>query len=55
MTLAEAVKKIEEKFLSDGLDKTEFRGEITFSVVAERLHDIARFCRDELGFKALRH
>ncbi|MCX6957004.1 MAG: NADH-quinone oxidoreductase subunit C [Verrucomicrobiae bacterium] len=53
MTLAEAVKKIEEKFLSDGLDETEFRGEITFSVVAERLHDIARFCRDELGFNML--
>ncbi len=53
MTLAEAVKKVEEKFSSDGLDKKEFRGEITFSVIPERLHDIARFCRDELGFNML--
>lgn len=53
MTLAEAVQKIEEKFLSDILDKKEFRGEQTISVLTERLHDIARFCRDELGFDML--
>lgn len=53
MTLAEAVKKIEEKFLSDVLDKKEFRGEITLTVITERLHDLARFCRDELGFDML--
>jgi len=53
MTLAEATKKIEDHFTSDVLDKKEFRGEITFSVISERLHDIARFCRDELGFNML--
>lgn len=53
MTLAEAIKKIEERFSSDVLDKKDFRGETTFSVVAERLHDIARFCRDELRFDML--
>ncbi len=53
MTLAEAAKKIEENFLSEILDKKEFRGETTFHVATERLHDIARFCRDELGFNML--
>jgi NADH-quinone oxidoreductase subunit C len=53
MTLAEAAKKIEETFLSDVLDKKEFRGETTLSVARERLHDVASFCRDELGFDML--
>lgn len=53
MTLSETVKKIEENFLSGILAKKEFRGEQTLSVVAERLHDVARFCRDELGFDML--
>lgn len=53
MTLTEAVKKIEEKFLSDVLDKKEFRSEQTLSVTTERLHDVACFCRDELGFNML--
>ncbi|MBM3856625.1 MAG: NADH-quinone oxidoreductase subunit C [Verrucomicrobia bacterium] len=53
MTLPEAVQKIEEKFSSDILDKKEFRGETTFNVASERLHELARFCRDELGFEML--
>ena len=53
MTLPEAVKKIEEKFSSDLLEKKEFRDEQTLTIVAERLHEIASFCRDELGFNML--
>lgn len=53
MILTDAIGKIEGRFSSDVLGKKEFRGEITFSVPAERLHDIARFCRDELGFDML--
>lgn len=53
MTLDQAITRIDEHFSSDILEKKEFRGEITFNVVAERLHDIAQFCRDELGFDML--
>ena len=34
-------------------DKTEFRGETTFRVEREDLRDVAKFCRDELGFDYL--
>jgi NADH-quinone oxidoreductase subunit C len=53
MTTAEAATKIEETFPSDLLEKKEFRGETTLSLTAERLHDIAQFARDTLGFNML--
>ena len=34
-------------------EKTEFRGETTFRLERENLHDVAQFCRDELGFDYL--
>ena len=34
-------------------DKTEFRGETTFWLEREDLRDVAKFCRDELGFDYL--
>jgi NADH-quinone oxidoreductase subunit C len=34
-------------------DKTEFRGETTFTVSPEHLRDVAQFCRDELSFDYL--
>ena len=34
-------------------DKTEFRGEMTLTIAAEYLRDIANFCRDELSFDYL--
>ena len=34
-------------------EKTEFRGETTFWLARENLRDVARFCRDELGFDFL--
>lgn len=33
--------------------KSEFRGETTFTLAREHLRDVARFCRDELGFDYL--
>src|SRR6266478_3101689 len=33
--------------------RIEFRGETTFSIQPEDLHEIARFCRDELSFDYL--
>ena len=34
-------------------DKSEFRGETTFRLERENLRDVAKFCRDELGFDYL--
>ena len=34
-------------------DKTEFRGETTFWLERDDLRDVAKFCRDELGFDYL--
>jgi NADH-quinone oxidoreductase subunit C len=34
-------------------DKSEFRGETTFSLEREDLRDVAKFCRDEMGFDYL--
>lgn len=53
MNLTDAIQKIEEKFSPHLLEKKEFRGEQTLSFSAERLHDVARFCREELGFDML--
>src|SRR5213080_887524 len=33
--------------------RIEFRGETTFSIQPEDLHEVARFCRDELSFDYL--
>ena len=35
------------------LKKTEFRAETTFTIAPDDLHDLARFCRDELCFDYL--
>ena len=34
-------------------NKTEFRGETSFTIAASDLHEIAKFCRDELSFDYL--
>src|SRR3712207_1253492 len=34
-------------------DKTEFRGETTFTISREHLREVAQFCRDELSFDYL--
>nr|HYY14757.1 NADH-quinone oxidoreductase subunit C [Chthoniobacterales bacterium] len=35
------------------LEKTEFRGETTYTIAAEDLHEIAKSCRDDLSFDYL--
>ena len=49
--LKAAVGAIEGKFKV--LKKTEFRGETTLHVERTEIKDLARFCRDELGFAYL--
>ncbi len=42
------------KLLGDKIQATtEFRGETTFTITREHLHEIAKFCRDELSFDYL--
>ena len=49
--LKAAVGAIEGKFKV--LKKTEFRGETSLHVERKEIKDLARFCRDELGFAYL--
>ncbi|MGB8167053.1 MAG: NADH-quinone oxidoreductase subunit C [Chthoniobacteraceae bacterium] len=49
--LKSAVAAIEGKFTV--LKKTEFRGETSLHVERPAIKDLARFCRDELGFAYL--
>lgn len=42
------------QLLGDKLQtKTEFRGETTYTIAAENLRDVAKFCRDDLSFDYL--
>jgi len=45
--------RLAETFGNDILGTQEFRGETTVTVSASRLHDVALFCRDTLGFDFL--
>jgi len=53
MTSQEAIESLDKSFDSKIQDKTEFRGETTFTIAAENLREIAKFCRDELSFDYL--
>ena len=53
MSAASEATKIEETFSPDVFDRKEFRGETTLSVHATRIHEVALFCRDTLGFDML--
>lgn len=53
MSAATDASKIEEAFGADVFDKKEFRGETTLSVHSTRLHEVALFCRDTLGYDML--
>jgi len=44
---------IQERFGSDVIEKKEFRGETTLSIHPSKIHDVALFCRDTLGFDLL--
>lgn len=53
MSAQEAVARLRERFSQVILSGGEFRGEQTLSVKIESVRDIARVCRDELGFDYL--
>ncbi len=53
MTTEEAVASLEKLFGEKIQNKTEFRGETSFTIAAGDLHEMAKFCRDELSFDYL--
>ena len=53
MSAADDATRIEGSFAPDIFERKEFRGETTLSVHATRLHDVAQFCRDSLGYDLL--
>ena len=53
MTGAELLNSLQRMFGARILAKTEFRGETTFLIARENLHEVAQFCRDELSFDYL--
>jgi NADH-quinone oxidoreductase subunit C len=53
MTGPEVLTSLGELLGKKLLGKTEFRGETTFRISAADLHEIAKFCRDELSFDYL--
>jgi NADH-quinone oxidoreductase subunit C len=53
MTGQEALTSLNESFGKKIQDKTEFRGETTYTIAASDLHEIAKFCRNGLSFDYL--
>jgi NADH-quinone oxidoreductase subunit C len=53
MTSEGATESLNKAFEGKLQNKTEFRGEITFTIATSDLRDIAKFCRDELSFDYL--
>jgi len=53
MTGQEVLVSLSKSFGEKIQNKTEFRGETTFTTAASDLREIARFCRDELSFDYL--
>jgi NADH-quinone oxidoreductase subunit C len=53
MTIEEALSSLEKSFSGKIQKKTEFRGETSYTISANDLREIAKFCRDELSFDYL--
>jgi NADH-quinone oxidoreductase subunit C len=53
MTTEEALSSLEKSFSGKIQHKTEFRGETSYTIAANDLREIAKFCRDELRFDYL--
>ncbi len=53
MTGQEALVSLSKSFGEKIQNRMEFRGEITFTIAASDLREIAKFCRDELSFDYL--
>jgi NADH-quinone oxidoreductase subunit C len=53
MTPDDALASLSKSFEGKIQNKTEFRGETTYTIAASDLREIAKFCRDELSFDYL--
>lgn len=53
MTSQESIGSLDKSFEGKVQNKTEFRGETTYTIAASDLRDIAKFCRDDLSFDYL--
>src|SRR5437764_11184754 len=53
MTAAQLFSSLTELFGAKVRAKTEFRGETTYTIAADDLREIAKFCRDDLSFDYL--
>ena len=53
MTRDEAVSKLAEKFGETLSKRTEFRGELSFLVPADRVKDVCSFCKNVLDYDYL--
>jgi NADH-quinone oxidoreductase subunit C len=53
MTGSEVLESLGQVLGRKLLEKSEFRGEITYTISAADLRDVARFCRDDLAFDYL--
>ena len=53
MTGQEALVSLSKSFGEKIQNRMEFRGEITFTIAASDLREIAKFCRDEVSFDYL--
>ncbi len=53
MTKQELLSSLEKSLGEKIQNKTEFRGETTYTIASIDLREIAKFCRDELSFDYL--
>jgi NADH-quinone oxidoreductase subunit C len=53
MTLADTAKSLEAKFGSNALKKTEFRGELSFTVPPGTIREALAHCKESLAFDYL--
>ncbi len=53
MTGPELLDSISQSFGAKLQEKTEFRGETTYTILPSDLREVAKFCRDELSFDYL--
>jgi NADH-quinone oxidoreductase subunit C len=53
MTSQESIESLDKSLEAKVHNKTEFRGETTYTIAASDLREIAKFCRDEISFDYL--
>ena len=53
MNLTDVATQLEAKFGADALKKSEFRGELSYTIPIAQLKELAAFCKDTLAFDFL--